>query len=123
MKVATLLVAAFASAVNAFAPSTPLSTNVRSGSSLSMSMERTYIMVSCIGILFDCLSDCLHLYCSECIMISTSCFLFYTYTIFEHIICTLYFRYHYNYNTSLYTLQIIIIQIKRSNQMEYNVVL
>ena len=34
-------------------------------------------------------------------MISTSCFLFYTYTIFEHIICTLYFRYHYN--TSIYS--------------------
>ena len=121
MKVATLFATLFITAVNAFAPSTPLSTNVRSGSSLSMSMERTYIMVSCIGISFDCLSDCLHVYCSEYIMISTSCFLFYTYTIFEHIICTLYFDiiltllYTYssnNHNTN-----------KRSNQMEYSVVL
>ena len=51
MKVATLFATLFITAVNAFAPSAPLATNVRSGSSLSMSMERTYIMVSCIGIL------------------------------------------------------------------------
>ena len=43
MKVAALFVALAAATANAFAPAS--SGNVRSGSALSMAMERTYIMV------------------------------------------------------------------------------
>ena len=54
MKVAALFTV-FAATANAFAPATPVTNARTSGSALSMSLERTYIMVRFITLTFTLL--------------------------------------------------------------------